>query len=60
MFYKDQVDRVSQFVKRHPSHRFVEVFIYSREAEEVMKQAFGIHRDRWGHSNRGFHDKLKQ
>lgn len=50
-FYNGHSDRVREFVRRHPSHKLVEVNIEEADAAKVMEEAFGISYECWAVRN---------
>jgi hypothetical protein len=57
--YDEHTHNVREFVKRHPSHRLIEVNITDPNAGKIMSNAFGLSETCWGHKNKKEeHDKI--
>ena len=51
-FFCNQVERVRDFVAKHPSHALIEVDIEDSSAGEFLSQAFAIPSSCWGQNNK--------
>jgi predicted SnoaL-like aldol condensation-catalyzing enzyme len=50
--YQEHTDFVRDFVRKHPTHRLVEVNITASDAGTIMANAFGLNEECWGHHNK--------
>jgi hypothetical protein len=50
--YQEHTEFIRDFVRKHPTHRLVEVNITANDAGKVMAKAFGLNEQCWGHHNK--------
>jgi hypothetical protein len=50
-FVERHYENIRRFVRRHPSHRLVEIDIESDESADIMTKTFHVPAHCWGHAN---------
>ena len=47
----DQVNRIRDFVEKHPSHAFIELRLEDPNAGAILSNVFGVNASCWGNKN---------